>query len=141
MRCKKAESLLSAYLDAELAGQSQDALKQHLSGCPACRTKLEELRADHALLKSVPPPEPSVYLVTRAMAEIRAGHAQRQHLGLRRALSTVAAALLIAISAGVGTFVGVGLADQSSHHDSGGLLEIGTTDPVVELAQTVVGGE
>jgi anti-sigma factor RsiW len=45
MRCWRAKSLFSAYIDDELRGRELDALRAHLRDCPACRRELAELRA------------------------------------------------------------------------------------------------
>jgi anti-sigma factor RsiW len=141
MKCKQAESLLSAHGDAELTGQLQGALSEHLSGCPACSKQLAELRSDRELLLAVPPPAPVAFMATRVMAEIRAGHARRRRFALNRALGTIVAALVIAVSAGVGTVIGSGLAQQNDSTAQSSLLEVSSNDPVVEMAQSAIGGE
>jgi anti-sigma factor RsiW len=140
MKCKQAESLLSAYADAELTGQLQDAVAVHLSGCPACTARLAGIKADRELLQSIRPPAPVAFMATRVMAEIRAAHAQRRWFGLSPALGKIVAALVIAASAGVGTLVGTGLAQQNASTAQSSLLEVSSSDPVVDMAQSAIEG-
>jgi anti-sigma factor RsiW len=43
MNCKKTKSLISPYIDNELAEPSRLALEGHLRDCPACRARAERL--------------------------------------------------------------------------------------------------
>ncbi|MBU1727529.1 MAG: zf-HC2 domain-containing protein, partial [Candidatus Omnitrophica bacterium] len=52
MQCKKAQSLLSGYLDNELSPIEQKFIKGHLAHCPACFKKEEELRAQQDILRN-----------------------------------------------------------------------------------------
>jgi hypothetical protein len=81
------------------------------------------------------------FVATRVMAEIRAGHVRRHRFSLSRALGTMVAALVIAVSAGVGTVIGSGLAQQDNSTAQSSLLEVSSSDPVVEMAQSAIGGE
>lgn len=54
MLCEHACEHLSAYLDKELTADLSAAVRDHLSGCAACRTLLEELRATADLLGRLP---------------------------------------------------------------------------------------
>jgi anti-sigma factor RsiW len=44
MNCEVADQFLDAYLDREVEAGEQFELEQHLSGCPDCRTLLEQQR-------------------------------------------------------------------------------------------------
>jgi len=60
MSCDLFPELLSAYLDAALLPPEREQLEAHLAQCPACRARLESLRAvKHALARlpnrEVPP--------------------------------------------------------------------------------------
>jgi predicted anti-sigma-YlaC factor YlaD len=143
MKCKQVQSLLSAYSDGELAGQSQAAVAAHLGDCPACRSELEVMASDRRALGLVSVPEHPAFLVTRVMAEVRNRPGARREFALGRALSTAAAVLVVAASIGVGTLVGTGLAQQNSvvATSSDNMLSVATSDPVIELQQTAIGGE
>jgi putative zinc finger protein len=50
---------LSAYLDGELDAAERRAIESHLSGCAACSTTLQALRATTADLRALPAAEPT----------------------------------------------------------------------------------
>ncbi|HCJ10475.1 MAG TPA: hypothetical protein DHW14_04860 [Clostridiales bacterium] len=54
MSCRRAGSLLSAYLDGELDPRTRLSLTEHLDSCAACRSELEALRATAALVRDLP---------------------------------------------------------------------------------------
>jgi hypothetical protein len=54
MRCRAARKRLSAYSDGALALYEVVALKDHLSGCAACRRELEAIRRLNRLLSRAP---------------------------------------------------------------------------------------
>jgi anti-sigma factor RsiW len=53
------ETLLSAYLDGELTEAQTAELKIHVAECHTCRRTLETLRHTDALIRDLPPLEPS----------------------------------------------------------------------------------
>lgn len=57
MNHRRAERLLSAYLDTELSSEEMAEVRSHLEGCPDCRAELEELRATRRLLSSLEGPD------------------------------------------------------------------------------------
>lgn len=57
MNHRRAERLLSAYLDTELSSEEMSDIRSHLAGCPDCRAEMEELRATRRLLSSLEPPD------------------------------------------------------------------------------------
>lgn len=101
------------------------------------------MASDRRALGLVSVPEHPAFLVTRVMAEVRNRPGARREFALGRALSTAAAVLVVAASIGVGTLVGTGLAQQNSvvATSSDNMLSVATSDPVIELQQTAIGGE
>jgi anti-sigma-K factor RskA len=62
---------LALYALGTLTGEERVALEKHLQDCPACRTELEQLRGDAALLAfSVAGPKPPARAKERFMAAI-----------------------------------------------------------------------
>lgn len=53
LNCRKVNSLLSAYLDAELTGAEMLAIRDHLSWCGACREEYEGLNETKRLVASL----------------------------------------------------------------------------------------
>jgi hypothetical protein len=61
MTCARARARLSEWLDGELEPTTARTVQSHLSGCPACARRAEELRGACALLAELPrlaSPEP-----------------------------------------------------------------------------------
>jgi hypothetical protein len=53
LNCRKVNSLLSAYIDAELTGEEMHAVSNHLNCCPACRLEQESLQETKRLVASL----------------------------------------------------------------------------------------
>jgi|SRR5579872_1894029 len=53
MRCGRARSLFSPYLDGMIPGREMLALSEHLENCPACRDAYHSLRDTQQLLSKV----------------------------------------------------------------------------------------
>ncbi|MGC2195989.1 MAG: hypothetical protein WA628_15035 [Terriglobales bacterium] len=69
MKCNEIKDLM---LDvAAGAGESTPPMNEHLLGCPACASKLTEMRKTMALLDEWQAPEPSPYFDTRLAARVR----------------------------------------------------------------------
>ena len=60
MDCRRAEPLLSAWLDGELGAAEARALDAHVSGCPGCRGKRKELTAARDLFQQMAPERSSL---------------------------------------------------------------------------------
>lgn len=127
MNCEEFEELSGAYaLDAVTPAERQEA-QAHLAECPACRSRLKELRSVVALLPlSVTQVTPSAALKARIMAAIeqerkaaleqqevpqRPKRPRRQGWGMR--MLAVAAVLVLALLGGM-TAWNVALAHQVS---------------------------
>jgi predicted anti-sigma-YlaC factor YlaD len=69
MKCDEIKDLM---LDvAAGAGVASPAMNEHLLGCPACTSKLADMRKTMALLDEWQAPEPSPYFDTRLAARMR----------------------------------------------------------------------
>ena len=143
MNCGQVKRLLPPLLDEELSGGVRDGVTNHLASCPTCRTELQELQADLGILEQVKAPEVTPFLATRVMAEIR----QRQTVVARRGfrpglvLAAMGAAMLVAVSLGVGTLVGSGLAQGRAGASGDDIFTTATVDPSLETYQSLTGGE
>lgn len=102
----KCEKLRQEFMDAVLAGPEavSPELEEHLRSCSACAGELASLRQTMSLLDEWQTPEPSAYFNTRLQARIReeaAAPAQSWLAWVRRPVVAVAAAVLIALGAGL----------------------------------------
>ena len=70
MQCQDALSMLSAYLDGALDSAEQEAMRIHLTRCPACSAELEELRYSMKLLKELPELTPPAEFRTQLMEKL-----------------------------------------------------------------------
>lgn len=59
MKCEDVEKGLIAYLDQRANPSERRGVEEHLAGCAACRTRVEEFRGISNLLGEVPAVEPS----------------------------------------------------------------------------------
>jgi anti-sigma factor RsiW len=100
---------MNAYLDGELAPHEAERLREHLSACPRCAEALEELkRLNHALLslEGMEAPHDFAHRV-RAAAEAAPQPVRHARvIRLRRALTSVAAALMAVAGLSVGMAMG-----------------------------------
>lgn len=71
MNCRRANSLLSAYIDAELTGEEMLLLRSHLNECPACAAECRSLRETKQIIASLALKTPRADLeqLLRAQAE------------------------------------------------------------------------
>jgi len=104
----KCEQVHESMLD--LAGsQPTPEQAQHLAACPACATKLTELRSTMALLDGWQAPEPSPYFDARLHARLREEKEMpRGFFGWLKAPSVLrplaAAAFTLIVAAGIGLY-------------------------------------
>ena len=66
MRCRRSRTLLSPLLDERLASEEEDALRAHLSDCPACSEMLTDMRAARDAIALLPVAEVPAGLAERA---------------------------------------------------------------------------
>ncbi len=79
-------------------------MREHVQSCAACAEELVALQQTMALLEEWPSPEPSPYFNTRLRARMRdevAAPAQSWFAWFRRPIVAAAAAVLIALGAGL----------------------------------------
>ena len=55
MKCKELVELITEYLEGELSEVDEARFEQHLVGCDACTTYLEQMRKTIAALGHIPP--------------------------------------------------------------------------------------
>ena len=53
MRCAEASPLFPAYLDDAVTGAEMQALSEHLSACPECRSDYQQMESTRALVASL----------------------------------------------------------------------------------------
>jgi anti-sigma factor RsiW len=102
LTCDQASELLTAYLDGELADAERAAVEAHLSGCPACQSRVEALRSAIAALATLPGIESSAGFEARVLGAFDRPRTRRPHWARRVAVAlvtggAVAAAVLIAL--------------------------------------------
>jgi hypothetical protein len=100
MDCTQMSEWLSAYADGELSEKETQEVTVHLSVCPGCRHRLEELRAADRVLARCPGAKASAGFVDRVRAQMarEQTRAKRWRPILRYA---AAAVLLLAVGAAV----------------------------------------
>ncbi len=102
----KCEKLREEFMEAVLGGPETASLEmqEHLRSCAACADQLAALRQTMTLLDEWQAPEPSPYFISRLHARLREESAApvRNWLAwLRRPVVAAAAAVLIAVGAGL----------------------------------------
>jgi anti-sigma factor RsiW len=99
MKCEDVEKGLVAYVDQWASVAERRGVEQHLAGCAACRTRVEEFRSISNLLSELPAIEPSfgfdARMRQRVAAEPRPGWFAWLVPQTRLALS---AAMLVALT-------------------------------------------
>jgi len=81
MKCDEIRELMP---DVAAGGEAAPGMNEHLRACPACTSKLEEMRKTMALLDEWTAPEPSPYFDTRLAARLREEMAKPQAGWLQR---------------------------------------------------------
>jgi anti-sigma factor RsiW len=102
MMCEK---LRQEFMEAVLDGTevASPALREHLQGCSACAAELASMQQTMTLLEEWQTPEPSPYFNTRLRARMReeVAPARSWLAWVRRPVVAAAAAVLIALGAGL----------------------------------------
>jgi len=70
LNCRKANNLLSAYMDGELAGIEQLAIREHLKNCSSCNYEYESLLQTKRMLSGLSMRNPSQQMEQRILASI-----------------------------------------------------------------------
>ncbi len=71
-KCEDVATGLFAYMDQRASAAERREVEEHLSGCAACRTRVEEFRSLSALLAEVPAVEPSFGFDARVRQRVAA---------------------------------------------------------------------
>jgi anti-sigma factor RsiW len=93
---KRAEELISAYLDKQVSAEEKSFFERHIASCAECRAQLEATRSMIAALKAMPAVKaPRSFVLPREMAR----QPQRSFLSLYPALrlATVVAAMAFVV--------------------------------------------
>ena len=102
----KCENLREQFIEAVLSGPeaASPEVQEHLRSCAACRDELASFQQTMTLLDEWQAPQPSPYFSSRLHARLReesAAPARSWLAWLRRPVVAVAAAVLIAVGAGL----------------------------------------
>jgi anti-sigma factor RsiW len=98
MKCEDVSKELIAYLDRRESPAERSKVEEHLGGCAACRTRVDEFRKIWTVLDEVPAIEPSFGFDARVRQRVAAEPRRRWFSGFVPAPRVVfAAALLIAV--------------------------------------------
>jgi anti-sigma factor RsiW len=95
MSCEQVDRDLDVYLDRELDAASEKTIRDHISGCAACRRQVAERDALSRLVRAAPYYPAPDRLRSRMLAE------STRSISMRRLLTWAAAAVLV-ISVGAG---------------------------------------
>ena len=101
MNCEKADELISRYLDGEISASEQEALRQHLSKCEACRERERQYRLISEALPSAGAPAPPEGYSQRLSQAVQDRLAQGQRPHGSPAYRVASLAAMIALAAGV----------------------------------------
>jgi predicted anti-sigma-YlaC factor YlaD len=105
MKCEEIRDLM---LDAAAGvGEAGPVMDEHLRACPACASKLDEMRKTMALLDEWQVPEPSPYFDTRLQARLREEAARPRAAWLqwlRAPALALSFALMMVVAGGVSFF-------------------------------------
>ena len=100
LKCAAAMRSLDALLDGELSETVAGTVRNHLSACPTCSEELQLRRSmRHRLRAAVASEQPSPYLGTRVLAQVRAQSQRPRWLQRSGAVSAIAAAVLVTFGA------------------------------------------
>ncbi|MGD1212206.1 MAG: zf-HC2 domain-containing protein [Candidatus Acidiferrales bacterium] len=99
MKCEDVSKELIAYLDDRASSAERRKVEEHLGGCAACQTRVDEFRKIWTVMDEVPAIEPSFGFDARVRQRVAAEPRRRWFSGFVPAPRLVfAAALLIALS-------------------------------------------
>jgi predicted anti-sigma-YlaC factor YlaD len=107
MKCDEVRELMMDAVTGE--GVIDPRMTEHLGGCPACASKLDDMRKTMALLDEWQAPEPSPYFDTRLQARLREEAAKPVAGWLhwfRNPALAVSLALMMMVAGGVSFFTG-----------------------------------
>lgn len=109
MDCHRAREELGGLVLGELDVEQRRAVEAHLSGCPECRARRDQVAGALASLRSLPPAETSEERRRRAVAAMMEEHRRRVEAALRyrsasplRVVAVALAALVLAAVVTIG---------------------------------------
>lgn len=104
----KCEEIREMMLDvAAGVGEADPAMTEHMRSCPACASKLDDMRSTMALLDEWQAPEPSPYFDTRLQARLREEAAKPRAAWLhwlRAPVLAISFALVMVVAGGITFF-------------------------------------
>ena len=71
MQCEHVSAQLDDFLDEQLSLDETYAIRQHLSGCPACNTRYQKMQALLQQLREIPAPQMEAGFQARALRKAR----------------------------------------------------------------------
>lgn len=95
MTCESVERDLDAYVDGELGADAEAAIRTHVDGCAACRTRVEKRRAMIRLVQALPYYDAPANVRGRVAQQAVQARSVRQYLAM-------AAAAIVVLAAGAG---------------------------------------
>jgi anti-sigma factor RsiW len=97
MNCTEALPLIHEYVDGDLELDQSLALREHLSGCAPCTSRLQAYEKTEALVRVLPRPEPPAHLTSSIMASLPPVSSNRNWVRWirRHPAATAAAAFLV----------------------------------------------
>lgn len=137
MQCFKVQSLLSAYLDDELAADVRANAAEHLENCAACSFELQRFKELSEMAGAFETPQPPDDLWNRIesqVAELPKGQpARRSNRRPAWALGVAAVAATVLIAIGIGWLVGKSVFPHDAHavfaREFGEYLDTFRSDP------------
>ncbi|HEY3281043.1 MAG TPA: anti-sigma factor [Armatimonadota bacterium] len=139
MSCKRYEVWLSLLMDGELGPDERDHLREHLDGCPACRSRARQYERLERVLGTWEAPEPAASLPSAFSARLQEEMASGPppfHKRLRAALPRLGVARPV-VAAGVSLLLLLSLAEVPGTGILSGPGEAPSPQTVSEAAQTV----
>ena len=128
MKCSKIQELLPDLAAGRSAAPPE--MNEHIGACPACASKLEDMRKTMALLDEWQAPEPSPYFDVRLQARLREEMAKPQAGWLQWFRRPVlAAALTVLMGVGVGLFYNQGRGRYNSSPNHSMAENFGPVEP------------
>ncbi len=107
--CRRLHPRLVELADGTLPDAERSAVEAHVAACPDCRRELECLRADSALLRSLPEPPVPDGLEAGVMRAVRLAARPVRRQALQLVLVRAGAVALFATGLALGVGVGLGI--------------------------------
>jgi len=117
MSCEQIQVLLNDYIDDELSTSAVEMVNNHCSSCECCADRLEQLRFQRELIKSLPVPPASAHFETRVIENaVRQDHpAVHSQFRTRSLYVAAAASILVALVLWLGLFKDTMVNDKTQY--------------------------